>query len=404
VVIQTRDGEALMDANIPALLDCGRFRNNIALQTDVRRTGTQYAVGFRLNATGTGIERHSHRDTNGERANTHERQLRRAASDTVAVMSRLAPLRPIFKKTGADLEGLCGKARARQITMGSVAAIHSECLASFGGFASAPSTHRVWRNFEVASWGESHSDACNARHAPPGQSSTTYIISNNSNSNNNSCSSSRANEPAVPSSSNSSSSSDAVSAGDATAAAAQSGSGALSASDCAAAAAESDDSSGNGASSESAAAAASSNNDANVSDNDNGTSDASKSAAAAAASSNNDANVSDNDNGTSDASKSAAAAANSDNAAAAAASSESSESAAAAAPGRDTGSSSNGVGGGGSSSNGCATSNCVKTPRACLEAGGQFFIGTCRVKLGHGITIMYRYVQTILYKHHMHYL
>jgi hypothetical protein len=358
VVIQTRDGEALMDANIPALLDCGQYRHNLAAETDLRRTGTQYAVGYRLNATGTGIQLHPHSDSDGERANTHERQIRRAGSDMVAVMSKLSSLRPIFKKTGADLEGLCGKLRARQITMGSVADIHSECLASCGGYASAPTTHTVWRNFEVASWGERHSDACNARHAPPGQSSTTYIINNNnSNNNSSSSSSSAANEPAVPSSTNCSSG-DAASASDAIAASAHSGCDAGGASDCAAAAAASGDSSGNG-----------------------------DGAAAAAAAS---------DNGTSGASKSAAAAVNSDNAAAAA-SRDSTASAAAAAASKYSGangSSSSGGGGSSSSSNACATSNCVKSPRACLEAGGQFFIGNCRVKLGHGVTIMYRYIQT----------
>jgi hypothetical protein len=370
VVIQTRDGEALMDANIPTLLDCGQYRHNLAAETDVRRTGTQYAVGYRLNATGTGIQLHPHSDSDGERANTHERQIRRAGSDIVAVMSKLSSLRPIFKKTGADLEGLCGKLRARQITMGSVADIHSECLASCGGYASAPTRHTVWRNFEVASWGERHSDTCNVRHAPPGQSSTTYIINNN-NSSSSSCSS--ANELAVPINSNSSSS-DAASAGDATAATAHSGCDAGSASDsAAAAAAASDDSSGNG----DAAAAAASDNSSDTGDgvaaSDNGATDANESAAAAAA-----------------------AAANSNNAAAA--SSDSTESAAAAAPSKDStagGSSSSGGGSGSSSSsNSCATSNCVETPRACLEAGGQFFIGNCRVKLGHGVTIMYRYVQT----------
>jgi hypothetical protein len=375
VVLHTEDCAAVMDAIAPIIFKRGQHKQNLISQTDSKRTGMLYAAGYKINSRRTDVERYRDDDPDQAVKRAQEKQIREASFSCVREMSKLASLRSIYKKIGKDFEGLCGKELALKVTEGSVNAIYHECTASYGGFAAAPSEHSTWRDFEMMSWGEHHSDACNCRHAPPGQSKTTYIVNNGDSSSTpvSSCSTSE-------------------SASESAAAAAPAVS-----SESAAAAAASSDSAAGAASSDSVAAAVGS--------------DEGESAAAAAAPSSDSAAAASSESSDSAA---AAAAASSDSAAGAA----SSESAVAAAI-SDTESSSSGGGNGcscpgssrsngcvngcgsssgsssssgsGSATSGSATTNCVRVPRACLAEGGQFFIGNCRVRCTHGLTIMYKY-------------
>jgi hypothetical protein len=164
VVLRTDTATTVMKEIAPLLLRRSTHRHNIVAPTEATRTGTMYGAGWHLNEHTDGVSSYLDTDPNAAEKHADELQLRQAADTIVSQVNSVGPLSYIFEAAGRDFEQLMGSENASMVTEGSKTAMHHECLITCKGFAAAPTTYAVWRDFAVVSWAEVHSDACNAQH------------------------------------------------------------------------------------------------------------------------------------------------------------------------------------------------------------------------------------------------